>query len=1177
MDIVQQPAGGSNTAGASECAKQYCARLAGILLSSKEMFKSFEQALTGKELRIERQYARGLENLLDQNNIQLSAQVLSQLLQDSPRLQSMAASSTNYTPSVWLLEQELRARGKGDEICRRTQQEQVSTVEGREEAGQSEGARESNADTPPRAACDHPEDGGPCVASVYDVYEVARRCNATGMCLSGGGIRSATFNLGVLQGLAQLNLLSRFDYLSSVSGGGYIHQFLAAWLKNSSSAADPKDPSGLPRDAMAYVQDKLTPLPQERTPNTSNVTEQPGPIRWLRRYSNYLTPRTGMFSTDTWVMVAVWVRNTFLNQIVLIATLAAMLSIPHLFTRTDPIWEYLRSAYVHELQLPWSLQFSYVFPSLAILAAGCATSWLVAALLRESMRASGEKSGSTPEAANPASQDQSKINSGAGKATEPPSTNDQAGPVEASPKRRRIRTWHGAAWLLLAISILASPAVYRSVFTTPMTAPSASNQANPAKSPAQEIAGCQSPNCALSKAGFATKLPASAGDCPYCASSGQPMRELNAWRAHYMYPVWLGWNEPGFPVAVSFLAFLALFSFFSAINSVCIEPNHGKKDVIRAYVYAIVAAALSVVSGWAVLHGIRVGLFTLYFFVPLRLFAPIAIVLLPCMLMATIFMASMVTAGIMGNLTDDPLREDLARLRALAMCATLLWLAFTGASLLGPSAVQSLSQLPYVKHILSLSWIGTTVASVFAGKSSNTSSSSADPSSKLNALVLGGPPIFVVGLFLFIATGVQWLISSNCQDTNFLFVLGLIAAFGAVAILFGFRLDINDFSMHAFYRDRIARCYAGASFPKRRPDRFTGFARTDSDIRVADLLPKTFGKAVSGDGSKTPQGSYAGPFPIFCATVNLTFGQDLAWQERKGASFCFSPLYSGYSVGWTSEHLLRGQPEYTYNGFAQTKSYAYDGGIHMHSAVAISGAAVSPNWGYHTNPAMAFLLTMFNVRLGWWIKNPRLAIESWRSRSGSPPFPLYNLLNELMGRATDTQPYVYLTDGGHFDNMGLYELVRRRCRRIVVCDAEQDGKNTFEGIGMAIRKARVDFGAEISLDLRDLDPRILDPSVVPPASVAPRHFVTGTIRYPEDSENQFGQIIYIKASITGNEPGDVLNYKREHDEFPHESTADQWFTESQFESYRRLGYHAVLGDEPKTEPLRDVLRAMFPA
>ena len=172
----------------------------------------------------------------------------------------------------------------------------------------------------------------------------------------------------------------------------------------------------------------------------------------------------------------------------------------------------------------------------------------------------------------------------------------------------------------------------------------------------------------------------------------------------------------------------------------------------------------------------------------------------------------------------------------------------------------------------------------------------------------------------------------------------------------------------------------------------------------------------------------------------------------------------------------------------------------------------------------------------------------------------------------DTSKYVYLSDGGHFDNMGLYELVRRRCYRIVICDAEEDEKYVFEGLGMAIRKCRIDFGVEITLD----DMEHLRHNLKTGDCKA--HFATGTIRYPETPEKpeQLGKILYIKSSLTGSvkwpkdppttpptfevlpsEPVDILNYKLQHESFPHDTTANQWFTESQFESYRRLGQHVA--------------------
>jgi hypothetical protein len=134
--------------------------------------------------------------------------------------------------------------------------------------------------------------------------------------------------------------------------------------------------------------------------------------------------------------------------------------------------------------------------------------------------------------------------------------------------------------------------------------------------------------------------------------------------------------------------------------------------------------------------------------------------------------------------------------------------------------------------------------------------------------------------------------------------------------------------------------------------------------------------------------------------------------------------------------------------------------------------------------------------------------------------------------------------------MGLYELVRRRCRFIILSDAEEDEEFKLEGIGGAVRKCRVDFGVVIDLNLDALQP-LGDPGE------SRLHYSCGTIQYP--GEKQPGKLVYIKSSVTGDEPVDVIEFRKRHQEFPHTSTADQFFDESHFESYRTLGQHVAQG------------------
>ena len=168
-----------------------------------------------------------------------------------------------------------------------------------------------------------------------------------------------------------------------------------------------------------------------------------------------------------------------------------------------------------------------------------------------------------------------------------------------------------------------------------------------------------------------------------------------------------------------------------------------------------------------------------------------------------------------------------------------------------------------------------------------------------------------------------------------------------------------------------------------------------------------------------------------------------------------------------------------------------------------------------------------------------------------PGLGLFALLAELFGSTDDRSRYVYLSDGGHFENLALYELIRRRCRLIVASDAGSDPETRFEDLGNAVRKAYTDFGVEI-----EIDPTPIKKD--PETGLSRSHCAVGTIRYDKLDGGPPGLLIYLKTSRTGDEPVDVRSYAAENEEFPHQSTADQWFSESQFESYRKLGEHVAV-------------------
>jgi len=218
--------------------------------------------------------------------------------------------------------------------------------------------------------------------------------------------------------------------------------------------------------------------------------------------------------------------------------------------------------------------------------------------------------------------------------------------------------------------------------------------------------------------------------------------------------------------------------------------------------------------------------------------------------------------------------------------------------------------------------------------------------------------------------------------------------------------------------------------------------------------------------------------------------------------------------------------------------------------------------GYHSSPAITFLMTLFNARLGWWLGNPGPAGKSTFDLA-SPRDPVQPIVDELFSHTDDRRPYVYLSDGGHFENLGLYEMVRRRCRLIVVSDAGCDPTCKLEDIGNAIRKIRTDlgvpieFGQSFNIKERSKNGEMVDGAYWTFARIgyseidAPRRMTADEkVRYD-------GLLLYVKPCFYGGEPRDVFNYALSNAEFPHEPTSDQWFSESQFESYRSLGEFIV--------------------
>jgi len=352
--------------------------------------------------------------------------------------------------------------------------------------------------------------------------------------------------------------------------------------------------------------------------------------------------------------------------------------------------------------------------------------------------------------------------------------------------------------------------------------------------------------------------------------------------------------------------------------------------------------------------------------------------------------------------------------------------------------------------------------------------------------------------------------------------LGLLAA---MAVLFNLFVNVNTFSLHAMYRSRLLRAYLGASNETRKPNPFINF---DPD----DNFPM----------HEAPRSADA-PLHVINMALNLVATKKLAWQQRKAESFTVTPLHSGsFRVGY--------QPSGDYAGRRD--------GITIGTAMAISGAAASPNMGYHSSPILTLAMTFFNARLGWWLPNPGPHGRFVWKNSG-PLFSLGPLLNEGLGRTTDEKQWVYASDGGHFENLALYEMVLRRCKRIIVVDGSADPDFRMEDLGNAVRKIYIDLGVPIDF--------VTDFAIRKGKDPANRHCAVAEIKYGcvdklagpngQEQEAPSGLLVYIKASMNGKEPADVLQYSATHPDFPHEPTSNQFFNESQFASYVRLGSDIV--------------------
>jgi hypothetical protein len=395
-------------------------------------------------------------------------------------------------------------------------------------------------------------------------------------------------------------------------------------------------------------------------------------------------------------------------------------------------------------------------------------------------------------------------------------------------------------------------------------------------------------------------------------------------------------------------------------------------------------------------------------------------------------------------------------------------------------------------------------------------------------------PLVVAGTFLVLLNDAA---SAGPKSTELVWfgatVLGLtlIEVFG----------DLTNWSMHPFYKRQLSSVFA-----LRR-------LRDPAGAVAAEEIPYATRLGFADWVSKQP------PRLVVCAAANVS-DPGLTPPGRNALSFTFTADAIGdpYATPLPTATL-----EELFGKRARD--------LTLPTAIAISGAAVSPSMGKMTRRSYRFLLGLANVRLGVWLPNPRW-VQDWTGRLPLPfhPRPHY-LLWELLGINHAKRRFLYVTDGGHYENLGLVELLRRGCTTIYCFDAAGDKGTTFATLGQAVEIARADLGVEVTIDPQPLK---LDST----NGLCGTDHAIGHIRYPATptTPEVTGHLVYAKAAVTAHAPWDVLAYARHDQAFPYTSTLYQRFNEQQFEAYRALGAHT--GPRAVTS-LQDHLRtcALVPA
>jgi hypothetical protein len=902
--------------------------------------------------------------------------------------------------------------------------------------------------------------------------------HVTGLAISGGGIRSGTFAVGFLQGLANLGLLGRFDYLSTVSGGGYAGGWLAAWLKREGDVRNVErqlDYSRIHQAEAERLYFRWDAVPKQV------VDEEPEPLRHLRAYSSYLFPRPGVLSGDTWAVVMIWLRNVAINLTMLFPLTMLLV----LMTRLAVFcYDAINADQVQNVAWGWTSAVSLLVLGLL----GGELAFLLNAVALAEFRGRN--------------------------ANRPPRTTNQANAERARARRVVV------ASLVAAFGLTAS--------SRWLLWNLADWLGRPGAAPTSDTA------------------------------VGQIWGQITAHLDLLELP--------------SFFLVMLLFATFMAIGAFILGRRNRTIDWKSGHRFVLAAAMSGATGGF--LFVLVLGMVRAF----ARMNRPdlMATFAVPGAL-AVVIGSTIIEVAIAGRSMTEAEREWWGRYSARLGIVSALWLLGMGAAIYLPAAF--LAGGTAVRVAIASGWLGTSAFGVLTGRYVLPKLQPRGGGRTLARVAELAPPIFLLGLIGLVGLIASLLLNvpglnaphgddlgpfayylAGVRGTHWWTILIWSVFFGLLAALGLLLVDVDLFSLHAMYANRLIRCYLGASRPRRSwqgrwgqprdqatnagapslserdpmpplrdENPVTGFDSAD-DMPLSDL---TIGGTWPIDGGK--KRTYWGPYLLINTTINLVAGADLAWRDRKGDSFLLSSRFCGSkSVGYAEVD----------GNDAETRA-----NLTLGRSIAISGAAVDPNMRFYQSPSLTALLSIFNARLGAWMENPYNPKGEWRAEHARFGGWLWT---ELTGGTDGNGRYVHLSDGGHFENMGVYELIRRRCRYIVALDAGDEATASDSNLAILMRLCRIDFGIRVQIDLGPLRPQ-------GPERLTRSHVAIGRIRYDDADQGQLpGVLVYVRISMTGDEPADLLNYALQDTNFPYQPTdLRQSFDEEQFECYRCLGDHVA--------------------